>query len=961
MRSALMEKEYSQSAILSMILMQSGRALSELEKQIQHAEGQIASTTEAAKRPFVQQKELDAAEERLEAVEKELAAFAQAEAEAEEPDGETAKRGQADAPLASLGESDKARDYGRRVTEAAAKWAQVVDDFFAKKLHRRTIMQFGQTPDLLVEANIGIPSLPMVMEYGTGKKMSGQDPQYQDKEHHLTPEQMKLLPEKLADPVMVLRSDGRRPGHFLIVTDEPIGDAPIMVGIVVNETQGNIQVNSVTTAFGKNNFATWLGKETGEARKGNIAYLNKEKSDSLLQDRSAPQLARVLEMNRLSGNKIVFDSQVVKPIYETDKQPLPSFAGERSAMSESHEENRRLFVDAAKEIIEKGEYEYYALRRFGKPNEEVARSRRWDDGDPVHETLWADKRNIDEYRDNPRYEIEEYGDSYLVRDLEKYEYLDGVSGIEIKAGDIDNALKNIGVYGGEEIALIGGNKYMRGEDRGEVVMRDPVVLYRSKPIGQWEKPDPRILASFAGERSAMSEPVRNNLTEAQRLAEAGTGNEAVRQKTGWFKGMDGKWRYEIPDDLKKINLAKLKKSGSTPLANLYENQKLYEAYPWLRDIHVFFDPEMAETKSQPSGGYVLGNDIFIGGRDNGLRSRKVLLHEIQHLIQKHERFAKGGTEDTFTGSKQERRDKYMRLAGEIEANNVADRAEIEAYHGGVGDLKPILRSDAIVLFGGEQVAAFSVDDPRQQQYERAARVKEIQEMPAQAVTLGKSLRQKEAESLARTFGKMENRRDHRITKLPTATIGKILRYAGFDVTTILGDMPNLYKSAIFGWSEKEKQREGHKPHPNIKEYHNYINKFAGSDGREYYIRLTVQEMMPERSGDSRNFVHSSFVSEVAVYNEKGESVIDTGNSPGKRADTPFDKKLQDFFNSVNPDLTSKPRGSIRQSPPTESGGGGRKPPPNGPGGVVLMSTPLPGSAILIAGASVAATRHSQSE
>ena len=36
---------------------------------------------------------------------------------------------------------------------------------------------------------------------------------------------------------------------------------------------------------------------------------------------------------------------------------------------------------------------------------------------------------------------------------------------------------------------------------------------------------------FAGERSAMSEPVRANLAEAQRLAEAGTDNEAIRQKT----------------------------------------------------------------------------------------------------------------------------------------------------------------------------------------------------------------------------------------------------------------------------------------------------------------------------------------------------------------------------------------------------------------------------------------------
>ena len=44
----------------------------------------------------------------------------------------------------------------------------------------------------------------------------------------------------------------------------------------------------------------------------------------------------------------------------------------------------------------------------------------------------------------------------------------------------------------------------------------------------------------------------------------------------------------------------------------------------------------------------------------------ILLHEVQHLIQEEEDFARGG--DISLG-----RRRYMRLAGEVEARNVCDR------------------------------------------------------------------------------------------------------------------------------------------------------------------------------------------------------------------------------------------------------------------------------------------------
>lgn len=69
---------------------------------------------------------------------------------------------------------------------------------------------------------------------------------------------------------------------------------------------------------------------------------------------------------------------------------------------------------------------------------------------------------------------------------------------------------------------------------------------------------------------------------------------------------------------------------------------------------------------------------------------------------------------------------------------------------------------------------FDPSDPRilyqAQQSEHAAKVHAIQSMPAQKVTPGAPLDKKAAENLARSFGKMENKRDHRVAELPVQAV-----------------------------------------------------------------------------------------------------------------------------------------------------------------------------------------------
>lgn len=96
---------------------------------------------------------------------------------------------------------------------------------------------------------------------------------------------------------------------------------------------------------------------------------------------------------------------------------------------------------------------------------------------------------------------------------------------------------------------------------------------------------------FAGENALNADNVA--LNKARELFGQGVNNEEIRQLTGWFKGVDGKWRYEIPDGSfnENVNWSKLNDEQSyIPLKNLYNNDILYSAYPDIADLPIVRSP-----------------------------------------------------------------------------------------------------------------------------------------------------------------------------------------------------------------------------------------------------------------------------------------------------------------------------------------------------------------------------------
>lgn len=95
----------------------------------------------------------------------------------------------------------------------------------------------------------------------------------------------------------------------------------------------------------------------------------------------------------------------------------------------------------------------------------------------------------------------------------------------------------------------------------------------------------------------------------------------VYQKTGWHLGADGKWRFEIPDNLDKINLAELRDNETVTLGRIYDNPALYEAYPWLANLEV-----TTEFMDYNTGGYAIGKRKIVLNRGltgvNPLKARE---------------------------------------------------------------------------------------------------------------------------------------------------------------------------------------------------------------------------------------------------------------------------------------------------------------------------------------------------
>lgn len=123
---------------------------------------------------------------------------------------------------------------------------------------------------------------------------------------------------------------------------------------------------------------------------------------------------------------------------------------------------------------------------------------------------------------------------------------------------------------------------------------------------------------------------------AKKMEEEGKTRREIYDKTGWFRGADDKWRFEIDDSQMQYRYA-----GVPGLSAYLQNTELFEAYPELRNVTIKFEKLKDGVKGVYNGEK---NEITL---DESLKEAPgtVLLHEIQHAIQKIEGHANGANRE----------------------------------------------------------------------------------------------------------------------------------------------------------------------------------------------------------------------------------------------------------------------------------------------------------------------------
>jgi hypothetical protein len=176
--------------------------------------------------------------------------------------------------------------------------------------------------------------------------------------------------------------------------------------------------------------------------------------------------------------------------------------------------------------------------------------------------------------------------------------------------------------------------------------------------------DPMVLHQFGGVFAAERDnKLSYGLRKAEALEEEGRNEDTIWTLTGWARGADGLWRFEISDDEAYIKappspepldineatrgidyldtdpqmlISETEMVIGEYLGNMLHHPELFKLYPQLKDIRVYYH-QLPDREH----GYFTGGMIVINSNNTVQEQLSTLLHETQHAIQTLEGFAGG--------------------------------------------------------------------------------------------------------------------------------------------------------------------------------------------------------------------------------------------------------------------------------------------------------------------------------
>jgi hypothetical protein len=232
-------------------------------------------------------------------------------------------------------------------------------------------------------------------------------------------------------------------------------------------------------------------------------------------------------------------------------------------------------------------------------------------------------------------------------------------------------------------------------------------LPTGRMAGEAAREGGRTLNIFAGPTAKTADKAA--LARAEEMTGAGASRDDIWRDTGWFQGVDGKWRFEIDDSPSRLGEVKpMVDRGVTEFTGLH-HPDLENAYSYQPVPIGFYGPG-----TEMRGG--IKDDYVFAQGANSEDARSVALHEMQHAIQEREGFSGGSSQgyhfvkgpelDAAEKTAMQRLDKmasrvpggspeyaqimndkerilseaayrdYWRTAGEVEARNVMTRMDM---------------------------------------------------------------------------------------------------------------------------------------------------------------------------------------------------------------------------------------------------------------------------------------------
>jgi len=177
------------------------------------------------------------------------------------------------------------------------------------------------------------------------------------------------------------------------------------------------------------------------------------------------------------------------------------------------------------------------------------------------------------------------------------------------------------------------------------------LMNRGGQMSDFSRMFPSQAGIVGGRRAATAD--LGALAKAEDMASSGASREAIFADTGWWKGGDGQWRFEIDDSAARVVDAE----NPGRLADRFSHPAAFSAYP--DAAGTVYSPRLNDTGTSEGAYAVLRENIDLGekyggqflsgeGRitasaPNAEELRSVTLHEMQHRTQDAEGFATGGT------------------------------------------------------------------------------------------------------------------------------------------------------------------------------------------------------------------------------------------------------------------------------------------------------------------------------